>query len=407
MGISQKTQLQNWSALKIAIIYDRVNTRHGGAELVLTALHTAFPQADLITSVADLTEATWAQRFPRVITTWLQKWPGANHLHRWLALFMPLAFESLSLQNYDVILSVSSAEAKGVLTTPHQLHICYLLSPPRYLYHQQTELLEGHWLTRLPLLRQIADLALTYLRWWDQVAIHRPDVLIPLSNRVTQQLQDFYQYPHRKIDKVLYPPIQLLPKLGNTTKLPTGLKNIPAPYFLQVARLVPYKKVALSMEATALAQQNLVVVGEGPDFQKLTHLANYLNQQSASKITLLGTMTTEELNSLYQHCLGVLMPGEEDFGLTALEANAAGKPAIVYALSGAAEVIEAGKHGIHLKTQTQAALAQAMKNLLQQPWSPQLLRQNAAKYDTNRFVAEVTVRLQQFWLEYKQKERYG
>ncbi len=393
---------ESWPGVKIAIIYDRVNTRHGGAELVLTTLHTAFPQADLITSVADLTEATWAQAFPQVITTWLQKWPGAHHLHRWLALFMPLAFESLSLTNYDVILSVSSAEAKGVLTTPAQLHICYLLSPPRYLYHQQTELLAAHWLTRLPVLRQIAETALNYLRWWDQVAIHRPDVLIPLSKRVVHQLQTFYHYPHKRIDTVLYPPIQLPPKTKNSVQLPTDLGDSPFPYFLQVSRLVPYKRVALSMEAAALAGYNLIVVGEGPDFQKLNSLTQHLNQKNTSKITLLGTVITEELTVLYEHCLGVLMPGEEDFGLTALEANAAGKPAIVYALSGAAEVIEPGKHGLHLKTQTVSALAQTMKNLSNQTWSPQLLRQNATKYDTNRFVAEMTSRLQRFWVEYKQ-----
>jgi glycosyltransferase involved in cell wall biosynthesis len=390
---------QAWPPQHIAIIYDRVNTPYGGAELVLLAIHQAFPQADLLTSVVDLKLASWAKVFPKIKTSWLQNLPGAKNAHRWLAQFMPLAFETLDLSSYDLIISVTSAEAKGILTNPDQLHVCYLLTPPRYLYHQQTELLTASWLTNLPGVNWLAKLALSYLKWWDQIAVHRPDVIIPLSQRVANQLKTFYTLSPKTLTPVLYPPINT--NQFFETKLPEQLQ-ISQPYFLQVARLVPYKKVALSLMAAAKANQNLVIVGAGPDLKKLQNLAKKLSSQTTAQLQLLGSVSAETLASIYTNCLAVLMPGQEDFGLTALEANNYGKPVIINQLSGAAEVIIDQVHGFHLKDISVEALAKLMKTALKYPWNSYLLRQNAAKYGTSIFVTALTQRLKTYWQDYNQ-----
>jgi len=385
---------KSWPPKKIAIIYDRVNTPHGGAELVLLAMHEAFPHADLITSVVDLNLAGWARVFPKIKTSWLQNFPGAKNSHRWLAQFMPLAFETLDLSSYELIISVTSAEAKGVLTTPNQLHICYLLAPPRYLYHQQVELLAANWVTQLPGISWLAKLALSYLKWWDQITIHRPDVIVPLSQRVVEQVKVFYNLPPKTLTEVLYPPIDLSQSINQA--LPESL-HIPKNYFLQVARLVPYKKVALSLRAAAKANLNLVVIGTGPDLNQLLNLANELSPQTTGQLKILGSVSAQELAAIYSNCQAVLMPGEEDFGLTALEANHFGKPVIINHLSGAAEVISDQIHGFHLKVISPEALANLMKQTLETRWKIDLLRQNASKYGTSIFVTAVLKRFNTYW----------
>ncbi len=404
--------LKTWPPTKVALVYDRINTQHGGAELVLQAIKQIFPEVTLFGSVVDLKTAVWAQSFSRVIPSFLQHIPRAAALHRWLAQCMPLAFELLDLQAYDLIISVSSAEAKGVLTVPGQLHASYVLAPPRYVYHQQTELLDAHFLTRLPGIRHVALLALSYLRWWDQAAIHRPDVLIPLSKKVAQQLKEVYQLVPKKIDPVLYPPVRLPnSEFEPTTPFPDALLKLglkpDKPFFLQVGRLVAYKKTQLSMEAALKNKHDLVIAGSGPELNKLEKILSTKKQKNLSTILLLGMTEPELLTQLYQHCAVVLAPGEEDFGLTALEANGHGKPVILYEKSGAAEVITHKKHGIHLKNQTVTELSEAMQQACSQTWQPKLLRQNAAKYDTSIFVTAFEQRLQTHWQQTQQQKSKG
>lgn len=398
---------KTWPPTSVALIYDRINTQHGGAELVLQAIHQIFPNLTLYGSVVDLTKATWARRFTRVTASWLQWLPGAPSLHRWLAQCMPLAFELLDLHKHDLIISVTSAEAKGVITLPNQLHVCYLLAPPRYLYHQQTELLESQPLTRMPGIKQLAERALSYLRWWDQAAVHRPDVLIPLSAKVAQQVRTVYSPAPQTLDSVLYPPVALASEpLAPTAAFPDALLQLglhpDRPFFLQVGRLVAYKKAQLSLAAALLNHQDLVIVGSGPEAGKLRKILKQKDSKNLHTVSLLGAIDASLLHLLYQHCAVVLVPGEEDFGLTAVEANGYGKPVIVYEKSGAAEVIGHKKHGLHLKNQTATELATVMQQAINQTWNAKLLRQNAAKYDTSIFVTAFEQRLQAQWLNRQQ-----
>ncbi|MEA2056669.1 MAG: hypothetical protein U9O78_03095, partial [Patescibacteria group bacterium] len=166
--------------IRTALVYDRVNTRYGGAEQILTAFFELFPQADLYTSVFDQEQAKWVKPH-RVKPSFLQKLPLAKSRHRAFLPLMPFAFENLNLSDYDLVISVTSAEAKGVITKPEQLHLCYLLSPPRYLYSHRQRYLQSRLILKIPPFAFVAKKILDYLTWWDQVAIYRPDVVIPLS----------------------------------------------------------------------------------------------------------------------------------------------------------------------------------------------------------------------------------
>jgi glycosyltransferase involved in cell wall biosynthesis len=373
----------------IALVYDRVNTRYGGAENVLLALHQAFPQAPLFTALYSAKDAPWAKVFPQVKTSFLNRLPFIRTWHRWLAWLMPLAFESFDLSQFNIVISVTSAEAKGVLTKPNQLHICYLLTPPRYLYQSQQHSLDAHWLLRLPIVRQLARLWLGYLKWWDQAAIFRPDVIIPISERVAVRIKQYY--PAVKTNSVIYPPINLPAANSKTANLTLPF----AAFFLIISRLVSYKHLDLAIKACKKLGKNLVVVGHGPELSKLRRLAQ--GDQAKSKIIFLPEVNSEQLAALYRYCQAVIMPGVEDFGLVALEANAYGKPVIINHQSGAAELIKPGVHGIHLASETVAAVTTAIKQFDQTQFSPSKIAQNPVKYDTNRFVAEFAQEVNNRW----------
>jgi glycosyltransferase involved in cell wall biosynthesis len=364
---------------KIALIYDRANTAYGGAEQVLLALKRLYPDLVLFTSVYDAKKAKWAKDFI-LKTSFLQKFPFAKKIHRYLAALMPFAFECLDLSSYDIIISVTSAEAKGVVTRRDQLHLCYLLSPPRYLYHYHDQYLEKNQLLKLPIISNLTGIALNYLKKWDQIAIYRPDVIIPIAEVVKKRAKKYYK--NLQIEKVIYPPIDST--LLNYKTQKKG--QIEDKYFLLVSRLVPYKNIAPAILACQKLGHKLIIVGEGPEENSLKEMANKL-------ITFQKKISNEKLANLYQNCQAVLSPGLDDFGIAALEANLFGKPIIINQLSGAAELIEDNVHGIHLTYQEGDSteeitdnLIKSIKKLEKSNFDPRILSKNALKYDTNRFV---------------------
>ncbi len=366
---------------RVALIYDRANTAYGGAEQVLLAIQKIYPEVTLFSSVYNPQKAKWTKKFKEVKTSFLQKIPFTSALHRYLAALMPLAFENLNLAEYDIIISVTSAEAKGVITRRDQLHLCYLLSPPRYLYHYQDEYLKQNQLLQLPLINSLAKGALNYLKKWDQMAIYRPDLIIPIAQIVKERAKKYY--PQVKLEKVIYPPI-------NTTLInyqdKTSVSMIDGDYFLVVSRLVPYKNIVSAILACQKLGKKLVIVGEGPEEKHLRNLANQL-------IIFKKKVSNKTLANLYQHCLAVLSPGLDDFGIIALEANLFGKPVIINQLAGAAELITDKIHGLHLPYQADNSVEEISFNLVKKiqqlpkiNFEVETLRKNALKYDTNEFV---------------------
>jgi hypothetical protein len=184
--------------MKVALVYDRVN-KWGGAERVLLTLHEMFPDAPLYTSVYDEDRAPWARVFPRIYTSFLQKIPFAKSIHEFLGTLMPMAFELFNFDEYDLVISVTSEAAKGIITKPGTKHVCYMLTPTRYLWSHYDLYF------RNPLLRFISKPFVSYLRTWDKMAALRPDKIIAISSEVKRRIKKYYKLE----SEIVYPPCKI------------------------------------------------------------------------------------------------------------------------------------------------------------------------------------------------------
>lgn len=388
----------------VALVYDKVTTRYGGAEVVLQALHQAFPNAPLFTSLYDPSSAEWAATF-QVTPSFLQKIPGMKQKHQLLAPLMPIAFESHSLDDFDIIISITSGEAKGVQTKPQQLHICYLLTPPRYIYSHHNIYLSEFPFFNIPIINQVSKQLLRYLRWWDQVAAHRPDQYITISKLISHRLETYY---HRKAAAVLYPPVP--PKTSNAAMLPTQ-------YFLSLSRLVPYKQVALSIAACLKTNTTLVIVGSGVEQNKLHALARshaYFRaanesvshalmqaQRQQQLIIFLGSVPKAEVSALLSNAQALLMPGTEDYGITAMEAAKFGTPTILSAESGVAEVL--GELAIKLSTVSIDSISAAIRTFPKKQIAADALIQQASRHSIDTFTSQFKKIVYDLFIQHQQK----
>ncbi|MDO5561752.1 MAG: glycosyltransferase [bacterium] len=314
------------TALKVALVYDWADTRYGGAEKVLLALKKIYPQAALYTAFVARGQVPWLKKFKVVKTSFLQYLPASWRRNKALiAPLMPLAFESFDLSAYDLVISVCSFAAKGVITTPTQKHYCYLLTPTRFLYSHPEQY-------RSAFLRFLTRPLTRYLRRFERAAIWRPDKIIVLSRLVAERCQKYY---HRAADAIIYPVLADSYQVGPAGINRTSKSAAAAPpRFLSVSRLVGYKRVDLAVRACAKLNLPLTVIGTGPELAKLEHLA-----QAAPQIEFLGNVDQKTLNNCYNNATALLAPGEEDFGLNIIEANQAGLWVIAHGKSGATELL--------------------------------------------------------------------
>ncbi len=353
---------------KIALVYDRVN-KWGGAERVLLALHELYPNAPLFTSVYDPASAGWAQVFPKVIPTFLQKFPYAKTSHELYPWLTPLAFETFRFDDYDIVISVTSADAKGIITKPETFHLCYCLTPTRYLWSHADVYGTAKY---GPLF--------TYLKHWDKIASHRPDAYVAISKTVQDRINKYYGMD----SQVIYPPVEI-----NTSKLePPVYKN----YFLWVGRLVAYKRIQIIVEVFNDLKLPLVVIGLG-------QLADKLRQMARDNVYFLGWQSEEELTRYYQHARGLIFWHEEDFGLVPVEAMAAGTPVIGLNRGGLSETVIHGVTG-HLVEDSREILKSAILNFSRASFDSDIIRTHAQKFAKDRFKQEFSrtlVRLNSGW----------
>lgn len=338
--------------MRIALVYDRVN-KFGGAERVLLALHEVWPEAPLYTSVYNPESAPWAKVFD-VRPSFMQNIPFAKDHHELFPWLTPLAFEQFDFSEFDVAISVSSAEAKNIITTPKTLHICYCLTPTRHLW-------SGANFYPKSFLRSLLSVK---LRMIDQIASQRPDKYIALSKTVSQRIKKYY----RQDSEIIYPPV-------DTEKFKLSKKS--SDYFLLVSRLVPYKKVDLAINAFNKLNKKLIIVGSGSE-------VNHLQNIASENIEFLSQNLTDfELLGYYESCRALIFPSVEDFGIVSLEAQACGKPVVVNNQGGAKESIINHKTGISFNTEEE--LLNIIKNFDQFKFDPEICRQNALKFDTKIF----------------------
>ncbi len=379
------------STPRIALVYDWLTARYGGAEQVLLALHQAFPDAPLFTSVYDQTTANWAQVF-QVRSSFLQSFPWLRRHHRWLTPLLPLAFETLPLAEFEVIISITSAEAKGVLTKPHQLHLSYMLTPTRYLYSHQKEYLAA--VPAIPGLASGVKQVLKYLRWWDQVAAHRPDYVIPISQLVADRITAHY---HRSPEKPIYPPyFNLEPADKNTILSEFGLEE--QTYLLVVSRLVEYKRIDVVIQACQQLARRLVIVGSGPQARELQRLAARVPEVP---IHFLGDQPDPMVRGLMAAAQAVVMPGQEDFGITALEAASCGTPVVVHYQSGVAEILKPPVAALHLTDSNVPQLVAALRRLDTIRWDRKKIVDQVRLYDSQHFVSQFSQRYQTYWQQFQ------
>lgn len=332
--------------MKVALVYDRVN-KWGGAERVLLALHELYPDAPLYTAVYDKKNATWADVFD-VRPSFLNSIPFATSFHEVLPVLTPFAFESFSFDEFDLVISVTSAEAKNIITKPHTYHLCYCLTPTRYLWSGYDQYLKTPGLGIVSSIagRMLEKLA-PILKRWDRVAASRPDSYVSISKRVKDRIQMYYK---RRVEKVIYPPVDTAAFIH--TPLSTNTSN--AGYFLTVSRLVSYKKVGLLIRACNELNIPLVIVGSGREERVLRTIAG-------NTITFVTKHLTEkELVSYYDNCRAFLYAADEDFGIAAVEAQSRGKAVIAYRQSGVAESVIDGKTGILFERQSVESMKKAI-----------------------------------------------
>lgn len=351
--------------MKVAFVYDRVN-KWGGAERVLLALQKLFPDAPLYTSVYHEQSAKWAGKF-KVFPSFLQKFPFAMSSHEIYAPLMPIAFESFSFSGYDLVISITSEAAKGIITTPQTKHICYCLTPTRYLWSGYDEYFSN------PFLRIISRPVISYLQLWDKQAANRPDAYIAISGEVQNRIKKYYNY----VANVIYPPVSLSAKKKPGVR--EEIKDLETPYFLIVSRLVKYKRIDLAIKACNALKIRLKIIGSGKEERLLRRI-------SGPTIEFLGNLTDEKLMGYYKNCQGFIFPGIEDFGITIVEAQSFGKPVLAFRAGGALETIIEGKTGLFFNEQSEESLIQKLEIFTQFRYNSNDCQKQANKFKEEIFL---------------------
>ncbi|PIZ67751.1 glycosyltransferase family 4 protein [Candidatus Roizmanbacteria bacterium CG_4_10_14_0_2_um_filter_33_96] len=335
---------------KIAIVYDWID-KWGGVERVLLNLHEMFPEAVFYTSYFDEIKAEWAKDL-NIKTSFLQKFPDFIKKSRILSfIFYPFAFESFDFSGYDLVISITSSFAKSIITKPRTKHICYLLTPTRYLWSHKQDYIKNN------LINYLISGYLDMFKNWDLVVSQRPDKIVSISETVRERCKKYY----KRDSEVMYPGFDVEywkgikseirnPKFETNSKF----KILNSKFFLVISRLEPYKRVDLAIKVFNRLNKQLVIIGEGSQEKKLKQIAG-------KNITFLSKLSDVELGSFYSSAQALIMPQEEDFGYVSLEAQLFGCPVLAYKKGGVLETIIENKTGIFFDNQDERSLSQAIE----------------------------------------------
>lgn len=352
------------SSPSVALVHDFL-VQMGGAEKVLEALHELYPQAPIYTSVYDPAVMPAEYRSWDIRTSSLQHWPARGKLHRTMLPFYPMAFEGFDLSAYDLVISSSSAFAKGVITLPHTRHVCYMHAPMRYVWMTDTYL-KGE---RVGRFRRLLTPMLHYLRLWDQVSASRVDTYVANSTAVQRRIAKFY----RREAIVVPPPV-------DTSRF--AVSEVRGDYYIAVSRFVPYKRMDMAVDAMTRLGRPLKIVGTGRQ-------AAELKRRAGPTVEFLGWVDNARLPELVANARAFLMPGEEDFGIAPVEANAAGRPVIACAAGGALDTQVDGVTGVLFAPQTVEALCAAVERFEGLTFDHAAIGRHARQFDTEQFKSRI------------------
>lgn len=359
--------------MKVAVVHDWL-VNYGGAERVVEAILSIYPDADIYTLVYD--EKKMGKIFPKekVHTSFVQKFPMATKLYTKFLNFMPKAFESFDLTSYDLVICSSSCCAKGVITAPNSKHIAYIHTPMRYAWDQFFEYKKKSGkLTQFFMNRWMPS-----IRQWDYISSQRIDTLIANSGYISRRIKKYWN----RESTVIYPPV-------DTTRLSPNGKEA-EDFYVVFSRFVPYKRIDLAISACGQTGKKLVVIGAGSQEAELKELASkYPNAQ----ITFTGRISDEEVKGYLQRCKALIFCAEEDFGIIPVEAQACGRPVIAFGKGGALETVVEGKTGHFFKEQTPDSLIIAIKEFEEEyskgTYNTDEIVKHAETFSTERFSKEL------------------
>ncbi len=353
--------------MNVSIVHDYL-IQYGGAERIIEVFHELFPEAPVYTSIYVSRFLPDSFKKMNIQTSFLQKFPLARRgAQKEFLLLYPLAFRRFNLKDYDVVLSSSAAWAKGIITPHHVCHICYCHSLMRFAWSFD-QYVKREDLPRL--LGKILPLVVAPLKRWDMTSSRRVNYFIANSKLTANRIGKIYK---RKAT-IIYPPVRCSDfTVNNSSKKDS---------FLIVSRLAPYKRIDIAIEAFNRLALPLMIVGEGRDRKSLEKIAG-------SNIHFMGRASGDELRLYYSNCRAFILPGEEDFGMTSLEAQASGRPVIAYAAGGALESVIEGKTGTFFHEQTPEALIRTVKKLDRLEFDSRIIRKHAEKFDVEVFKRKI------------------
>ena len=378
---------------KVALVHDWLAV-YTGSERVFEQILSLYPEADLFSLVEFLpdNQRAFLQGKP-VQTSFLQKLPFARAHFRGYLPLMPLAIEQFDLNGYDLVISSSHAVAKGVITNPNQLHLSYIHSPIRYAWDMQFEYLRDSRLQHGPK-SWLVRAMLHYIRLWDARTINGVDAIAANSTFIARRIWKVY----RRAARVIYPPVDV----GKFAFTPQK-----EDYYLAVARMVPYKKIGLIVEAFAgMPDKRLVVIGEGPERARIARMA-------AGNITFLGYQPNETIVKIMQRARAFVFAAQEDFGITPLEAQACGTPVIAFGGGGVTETVRGLEHpeptGVFFAEQTAGSLRAAVAQFeaLAEKIKPEACSANAARFAPEYFCAAFSAFVAEHWANFQQQMQAG
>jgi glycosyltransferase involved in cell wall biosynthesis len=362
--------------MKMALVHDYL-IQNGGAERVLQVFHDVWPEAPVYALLHD------EEKFGRMLngsdirTSFLQKVPFSRRRFKWLMPLMPVATERYDLSDFDVVITSTSAFAKGIITRPDTLHICYCHTPTRYLWSDTHSYIKEMRLPKavLPLM----PFMLTNIRQWDRLAADRVDRFIANSKAVKHRIRKYYQ----RDSDVIHPPVRT-GQYGISDKIDN--------YYVAGGRLVAYKRFDVVVRAFNKLGIPLKIFGEGPEFQTL-------RSEAKKNIEFLGRISEREQAELYSRAIAYLHPQEEDFGITPVESMASGRPVIAFAKGGALETVVEGLTGTFIEEQSWEELANCIIRFEPERFDPMAIREHAKQFDVEVFKKKMTDYVRSEWLK--------
>lgn len=352
--------------MKIALVHDYL-VQYGGAERVLECFCELFPYAPIYTLVYDKDSMHGVFKEKDIRTSYLQKIPFASKQHRLFPPLMPSAIEEFDFSKYDVVLSDSASYAKGIITGPETLHICYMHTPMRYAWDDCQKYTADFGFPSY--IKKIVPFMMNYIRLWDRLSADRVDKFIANSNFVAKRIKKYYG----KESEVINPPVSV-----NNFSVSNNQKD----YFLMVGRLITYKRHDIAIRAFNELGLPLKIIGRGPEMKKLKKMAK-------SNIEFLGRVPDKKMNKFYSECRGFIFPQEEDFGIVAIEAFASGRPVIAFRGGDIPEHMEEGKTGLFFDKQTPEEIIKAIKNFKDENFDKNYIRSKSLKFDKEVFKGKI------------------